>query len=408
MKKLRPLSRLFSDENDFTRPFFIFLTAVMIGLYVWSLNDSPALDSAWEIALFTTLMALHIGLYWLAPLVFAHPRWLAPYLAVQGALALSMGWLVRVVWITYGLYPGLIGLVIGMPIRRIWRILAVVANVGLSLINYIFINGSEGALWWVMGTIPVVIFVMIYVLLYLRQAEARAQAQSLLQELETANRQLRESAARVEDLTIAAERQRMARELHDTLSQGLAGLILQLEAVDAHLAQEKVDRARTIVRETMERARHTLTEARRAIDDLRAPQAPGLGEAVRAEAERFTAATGIPCALTLELTAAVPEACAEVAIRVVSEGLSNVARHARAGSASLRIANVMKTNTLEIEIADDGVGFDAQAVEAGHYGLLGMRERVRLAGGGFEIDTAPGRGTRLTVRIPLEGKAADA
>ena len=79
----------------------------------------------------------------------------------------------------------------------------------------------------------------------------------LLAELETANRQLTEYAARVEDLTIAAERQRMARELHDTLSQGLAGLILQLEAADAHLAANRPERARGILEQSMEKARGT-------------------------------------------------------------------------------------------------------------------------------------------------------
>jgi len=93
----------------------------------------------------------------------------------------------------------------------------------------------------------------------------------LLAELESANRQLTEYAARVEDLTIAAERQRMARELHDTLSQGLAGLILQLEAADAHLAADRPERARGILEQSMEKARGTLKEARQVIDDLRQP-----------------------------------------------------------------------------------------------------------------------------------------
>jgi NarL family two-component system sensor histidine kinase YdfH len=270
------------------------------------------------------------------------------------------------------------------------------------------VTGAGSLGWYALAVIPAAIFTILYTTMYVRQSQARERAQELLEELELANRQLREYAAQVEDLTIASERQRMARELHDTLSQGLAGLILQLEAVDAHLAQDKAERARAIVRETMERARQTLADARRAIDDLRAPQTPGLGEAARQEADRFTAATGIPCAVTLALTDPIPEPVAEAAIRVVSEGLTNIARHARAANATLRIASLPEGNTLEIEITDDGVGFDTQSVDAGHYGLLGMRERVRLAGGSFEVDTAPGKGTRLTMRIPLEGQAADA
>ena len=103
----------------------------------------------------------------------------------------------------------------------------------------------------------------------LRQARARVQTQRLRQELEQAHRQLADDAVRLEELTRAAERQRMARELHDTLAQGLAGLILQLEAVKAHLVAGREERALEIVIQAMGRARTSLTTARSAIDDLR-------------------------------------------------------------------------------------------------------------------------------------------
>jgi len=259
--------------------------------------------------------------------------------------------------------------------------------------------------WWALGTIPIVIFTGLYVLMYLRQVEAREQAQTLLRDLEAANRQLSEYAARVEDLTISSERQRMARELHDTLSQGLAGLILQLEAVDAHLAGNRTERGRSILRQSMEKARAALADARRAIDDLRQPTERDLAEAVREEAERFTVATGIHCAPEIDLAADVPEAVAETAIRAVAEGLTNIARHASARTVTLRLAG--KEKELELEICDDGVGFDPAAVEAGHYGLLGMRERVRLAGGRLEVRSGSGEGTCITIRFPSEISSHD-
>jgi NarL family two-component system sensor histidine kinase YdfH len=104
--------------------------------------------------------------------------------------------------------------------------------------------------------------------------------------------------------------------------------------------------------------------------------------------------------LEISLPEAVPDALVETAIRVVSEGLTNIARHARARKVSLRLAGDEKE--LEIEINDDGVGFDPQAIEAGHYGLLGMRERVRLANGSLEVRSEPGKGTQLVIRFPLE------
>lgn len=148
-----------------------------------------------------------------------------------------------------------------------------------------------------LNTIPIVVFVILFISLYMRQNEAREQAQSLATELESANRQLTEYASQVEELTLAAERQRLARELHDTLSQGLTGLVLQLEAVKAHLESGRGERAVAIIEQSLARARSTLADSRSAIDDLRAVPA-GLPEAMRAKAERFTQATGIPCELS--------------------------------------------------------------------------------------------------------------
>ncbi len=399
------ISSFFRDDRFSERPFFLFLTLVMSGIYVWALRTSSALDAAWKIALFTTLMVIHVILYWLPEVIFQHPRWVTPYLLAQGVLAFSIGMLAGVSGIAFGLYPGLIGLIIGFPILRLHKISIIAFYLALSGLNFYFVSGPGSMTFWVMGTVPVVIFVSIYVLLYMRQAEARQQAQKLLGELEAANRQLGEYATRVEDLTIANERQRMARELHDTLSQGLAGLILQLEAADAHLAGKRLERGRAILQQSMEKARGTLAEARQAIDDLRRPDRRDLEEAIQREAERFSTATGIHCSPVIKIDAGVPGTVAETTIRAVSEALTNIARHAKAGQVSLRL--VRESRGLEVEICDDGIGFDPEAVEAGHYGLLGMRERVRLAGGQLEVQSTSGKGTQITIRFPLEDDPHD-
>ncbi len=163
-----------------------------------------------------------------------------------------------------------------------------------------------------------VVFVVIYVTLYMRQNEAREQAQSIAAELETANRQLSDYAAQVEDLTIANERQRMARELHDTLSQGLAGLILQLEAADAHLTNNRNDKAQSIINNAMKQARVTLADARRAIDDLRQPSLDDLDSALRREIDRFTDATGIPALFHSDPTPPLPAPVTETLIRTLA------------------------------------------------------------------------------------------
>jgi NarL family two-component system sensor histidine kinase YdfH len=249
------------------------------------------------------------------------------------------------------------------------------------------------------------VFVIVYVAMFNRQANARAHAQALLLELETAHRQLSEYATQIEDLTRSAERQRMARELHDTLAQGLAGLILQLEALQAFLERGDTHKAVLIAGQAEDRARAALAQSRQAIDDLRAQAPSALIEYIRAEAERFSAATGIPC--TLRLTNMLPLSTTqqEHARRLVSEGLSNIARHARASHTSISLDAL--DGAALLQICDDGIGFEPAAVigQAGHYGLLGLRERARLAGGKLEVVSAAGKGTTLNLKLPLETKS---
>jgi NarL family two-component system sensor histidine kinase YdfH len=224
----------------------------------------------------------------------------------------------------------------------------------------------------------------------------------LVQELKQAHRQLQNYADRVQELSVSQERQRMARELHDTLSQGLAGLVLQLEAVDAHLSGDRPGRARTILRQAMGKARGTLSEARQAISNLRQPAERDLVESIRQEAERFTRASGIDCETRIDPSVDVPEAVSETILRAVSEGLTNVARHAHASHASLSLTTSDNGEDLVAEIRDDGIGFDPDGVQAGQYGLVGIRERVRLAGGSCEVRSEPGKGTGIVIRFPLE------
>ena len=124
-------------------------------------------------------------------------------------------------------------------------------------------------------------------------------------------------------------------------------------------------------------------------------------EAVGREVERFTTATGIPCLLDMPLQLNVSERDGENVRRFVSEGLANVARHAQA--TQVWLAFVEENEQLHIQIRDNGQGFDAQdTVAAGHYGLLGLRERARLANGELTVESEPGAGTILSMTLPLQ------
>ena len=391
------------------RFFFVIVTLVLAGTAAMAIRSIPALRAPARLMPFTALMLVHIALYWLSPAFMKSTRQIVIYLVVQAALIFVITLFPRDFSVVLGLYPALLGIAVGMLHKKRQVMLVVIVWLGIVTGNLLLIHGSDMLWTWLLYAPPLTLFVVIYVVLYMRQVEARDHAQRLLRELEVAHAELAEHAERIEALTLAAERQRMARELHDTLAQGLAGLLLQLEAADSHLDAGRGERAQGIVQQAMARARATLAEARRAIDDLRATQlsAPDLAAAIRDEATHFSAATGIPCALDLALPDALPSALCEHALRAVAEGLTNVARHAQAQQVGVRAAE--DEAWLTIEVRDDGAGFDPEAAltRAGHYGLLGLRERARLAGGTLEIDSAPGEGARLTLRLPLRKKKGE-
>jgi two-component system, NarL family, sensor histidine kinase YdfH len=379
-----------------------FMTLVVAGMYAITLYNEPATRQLGTLLPFSLLTFIHIILHWQMGKIAAHPSKLLWYIVIQGVLALVISMFARNFEMAFALFMALIGQAVGLFGLTRRGLLAGVFYLVLLVVSLMQFSGWASSIKVLWTIIPMTIFVVIYVALYMRQHEAREQAQILAAKLETANRQLSEYAAQVEDLTIANERQRMARELHDTLSQGLAGIILQLEAIEAHLGSNRPEKAKTIVGNTMLQARATLSDARAAIDDLRNSSADDLDSALRLEISRFTSATGIPCDYRADPIKSLPDPVKETLIRAVSEGLTNIARHAQAQRAGIEVRVVdQKRKSLSITIQDDGQGFDASEIPSGHYGLLGIRERVRLAKGSFDIHREAGVGTTLKIKIPL-------
>ena len=221
------------------------------------------------------------------------------------------------------------------------------------------------------------------------------------QELLAANQQLRHYAATLEQLAVTQERNRMARELHDTLAHTLSGLAVQLEAVRS-LWQSAPERSYAMLEDSLQTARSGLTESRHAIQALRAGPLDDLGLilALRNLAENAAGRAG--AALTLELPASLEKLSPDVEqslFRVAQEALENIVRHAEAKSITVRLEQAAKS--LVLSISDDGQGFDPAKVEMhSHLGLKGLRERVELFGGNLQINSQPGRGT--TIRLELE------
>ncbi|MGE5643813.1 MAG: sensor histidine kinase [Byssovorax cruenta] len=393
-----PSPQISKVERD-PRLFMWLMTLVVAGIYVVTLMNQPSVRRLGVLIPYTVLLLVHMVLHWQLEKLTQRPNWVLWYMIIQGGLALIISWLGNETGMTFALFMALIGEAVGL--FRLTRpgLLTGVYYLILMVISLVQLPGQGSLGPLLLGTIPMVIFVVIYVTLYMRQNEAREHAQSLAAELETANRRLSEYAAEVEDLTIANERQRMARELHDTLSQGLAGLILQLEAADAHLSNHRNDKAHTIITNAMVQARATLADARRAIDDLRQPLLGNLDSAIRVEISRFTDATGIPIMFQSDPIPSLPDPSKEILVRAIAEALTNIANHANAQNVEIHIR--VNEENLWVTIRDDGQGFDVTAIPAGHYGILGIKERVRLVNGNFEIQSGNGKGTTLNLKIPL-------
>ncbi len=400
---LKAIKRNPGNEIREMSPFFWGLTISILIMYSSTLYGNPAMRAADRLIPFTLLMLLHLALYWLSFIYNLDPKLMLGYFIFQALLVFTMTLMAAFVGLTLGLYMGLIGETVGV-MRYSWKAVILTAvYLSLSAAVVLLTGSGVGLTSWVIAIIPLTAFVVVYVVLFMRQVEARNRSQKLLEELEAANRQLAEYAGQIEDQTLTAERERMARELHDTLAQGLAGLILQLEAADSHLSGQHPERAQAIIQLAMGRARGTLAEARRAIDDLRsgAAQPTDLVEAVQAEVDHFTAASSIPCIFSHDIAGEIPTGVREQALRSIGEGLSNIAHHSSANRAWVHISS--PPGCLEVEVGDDGSGFDpaVAASQPGHYGLLGIRERVHLAGGSLEITSQPGSGTVIHIRLPV-------
>jgi two-component system NarL family sensor kinase len=219
-------------------------------------------------------------------------------------------------------------------------------------------------------------------------------------------------AARSAQLAALEERNRLAREIHDTLAQSLAAIAMQLETADA-LAGGNGDRLAAAVRRALGLTRSTLEEARRSVLELRAGPLEGrtVAEALRALGEELRGGGAAGRPLRIEVTcdggadqASLPPAVEIGLYRIAREALTNVLRHAGATSAAIRLER--DADGVRMRISDDGVGFDPSHTAPGRFGLVGMNERARLLGGALRIESAPGAGTTLDVRVPLRAGSA--
>lgn len=213
------------------------------------------------------------------------------------------------------------------------------------------------------------------------------------------------------------ERTRMAREIHDTLAQGLTAIALHVEGALPHL-ESNPQRARARLEQALVTTRENLEEARRCVRDLRAVPLAGktLEQALRALARSFRSETGIRAQVQTSGTRSLPLRVEAEFFRIAQEALANVRKHANATQVDITLRSGPRR--VSMSVADDGQGFDPKesgehsgdSSQGGHagQGLVGIRERAALLNGRARIVSAPGRGVRLSISVPLTGASASA
>ena len=220
------------------------------------------------------------------------------------------------------------------------------------------------------------------------------------EQLATANEQLRQYALQIEDLAAVQERNRIAREIHDSLGHTLTAQNIQLQTAvklwrhDPHKIQPFLEQAQRLAATAMQ-------EVRRSVSTLRADvrEEPPLEEAIESLVHDFRQGTGIVTHSHIDIHTCVPSQARKAIYRIVQEALTNISKYAQATRVDIEVSATLEGICLSIE--DNGRGFDPNSQKPGGFGLQGMRERVAALEGVIHLQTQPGAGCQITVLLPL-------
>ncbi len=306
----------------------------------------------------------------------------------------------------YGHIPNLVWLVLLPPVAYAvflleWR---GVTFISLLMIGFVAANAYrwQGLTYATFAAVAfsfAVLFTLVFSLLAVHSERARNEVQRLASELETANHRLREYAVAAEELAVTRERNRIAREIHDSLGHYLTVVNMQLEAARALESSDPV-RARDAIGKAQAFTQEGLQDIRRSLAALRAsplenrPLADALRDLVSA-----SQAAGLPTAFALQGPPRRLGPSAELSLfRAVQEGLTNARKHAQAKHVQVTL-DYRAIGRTAVTIQDDGIGV-ARDRATGGFGLLGLRERAQLLGGKVEVETRPNAGYALKLEVP--------
>lgn len=225
-------------------------------------------------------------------------------------------------------------------------------------------------------------------------AERRTQ-----EKLTQAHHQLRQYSLQVEELAAVQERNRIAREIHDSLGHALTSLNVQIQTV-LKLWNHNPTEAHAFLKQAQQLGTMAMQEVRQSVSTLRADERaePPLQEAIATLLQEFRQSTGISVDAAIHLTAPLPPEVTRTIYRLTQEALTNICKHAQATVVTLELST--EQDKVCLAIADNGRGFSYHQTTSG-FGLQGMRERVTAIDGEFHLETSPGQGCRITVTLPF-------
>ncbi len=292
-----------------------------------------------------------------------------------------------------------------LPDKRGWLWISVLALTTGSVL--VLIGGGPETLMSALLYAAGYFFFGVFAHALARADLARQESQQLLAELRKAHTQLQEYAARVEELAVAEERFRLAREMHDTLGHRLTVAAVQLEGAQRLIPQEP-ERATAMVATGREQVRDALGDLRHTVATLRTPLEAGLQlrKSLKQLASGFEKATGIEVHLVSpDEMPPLPQAHRLALYRAAQEALTNVQRHAQAEQAWLTL--MPQKDRIVLVVSDNGVGFPAGPAAETNFGLRGLQERVLQLGGEIILETRAGGGAQLRLSLPLAEAPAD-
>ncbi|MDX1615117.1 MAG: sensor histidine kinase [Candidatus Promineifilaceae bacterium] len=287
-----------------------------------------------------------------------------------------------------------------LPRRLAWRWLAIL--IAVTVVGQLIQFGWPEALSFIALYAGALIFVTAFSATTLQADKARRRSEHLLRELQEANRQLQRYADQAEKLAVANERNRLARDLHDSVAQTLYGLTLQSEAAARKLHGGQVDAVQRDLAEMRDSAQQTLQETRLLIFELRPPilADAGLAGALQNRLEAVEGRSGLVVESDIRFAGRLPDKTETALYRIAQEALNNVVKHARATTVAVSLQ--ANETILRLIITDDGLGFSPAAERlTGGLGLQGMGERAEQIGASLQIDSTLEQGTSVSVELSL-------